>query len=108
HLATKSCPPRRRRQALFHARVVQVLAILCPGQGAQQQGFLTPWLTEEGVAANLRRHSEAAGIDLEAAGTDMSDTDITDTAVAQPLIVAAGLTTAALLPALPNRTVFAG
>jgi [acyl-carrier-protein] S-malonyltransferase len=38
----------------------------------------------------------------------MADTDITDTAVAQPLIVAASLTTAALLPTLPDRTVFAG
>lgn len=85
-----------------------MLAILCPGQGAQQQGFLTPWLTIDGVAANLRRHSEAAGIDLAAAGTEMSDTDITDTAIAQPLIVAASLTTAALLPALPRRTVVAG
>jgi [acyl-carrier-protein] S-malonyltransferase len=85
-----------------------VLAILAPGQGAQQQGFLTPWLTLDGVAENLRRHSSVAGIDLIAAGTTMSNTDITDTAIAQPLIVAASLMTAALLPELPRGTVFAG
>jgi [acyl-carrier-protein] S-malonyltransferase len=38
----------------------------------------------------------------------MSDSDITDTAVAQPLIVAASLTTATLLPDLPRGIVFAG
>jgi [acyl-carrier-protein] S-malonyltransferase len=85
-----------------------VLAILCPGQGAQQQGFLTPWLTADDVAVNLTRMSEVAGIDLVAAGTEMSDTDIKDTAIAQPLIVAASLVTAALLPDLPRRTVIAG
>jgi [acyl-carrier-protein] S-malonyltransferase len=85
-----------------------VLAILAPGQGAQRQGFLAPWLTLDGVVENLQRHSEAAGIDLIAAGTTMSDADITDTAVAQPLIVAASLMTAELLPDLPHGTVFAG
>lgn len=38
----------------------------------------------------------------------MSDADITDTAVAQPLIVAASLATAAALGPLPADTVFAG
>jgi [acyl-carrier-protein] S-malonyltransferase len=85
-----------------------VLALLAPGQGAQKQGFLTPWLTVDGVVENLQRHSASAGIDLVAAGTTMSDADITDTAIAQPLIVAASLATAALLPDLPHRTVFAG
>jgi [acyl-carrier-protein] S-malonyltransferase len=88
--------------------VVGVLAILAPGQGAQQQGFLTPWLNLDGVVENLQRHSDAAGIDLIAAGTVMSDADITDTSIAQPLIVAASLMTAALLPDLPRGTVFAG
>jgi len=85
-----------------------VLAVLAPGQGAQQQGFLTPWLTLGDVVENLQRHCDAAKIDLIAAGTTMSDTDITDTAIAQPLIVGASLMTAALLPDLPRGTVFAG
>jgi [acyl-carrier-protein] S-malonyltransferase len=85
-----------------------VIAILAPGQGAQRQGFLTPWLAHDGVSENLQRLSDSAGLDLVAAGTTMTDAEITDTAVAQPLIVAASLTTAALLPPLPRGTVFAG
>jgi [acyl-carrier-protein] S-malonyltransferase len=69
---------------------------------------LTPWLTDDGVSENLQLLSDAAGIDLVAAGTVMSDEQITDTAVAQPLIVAASLITAGVLPELPRGTVFAG
>jgi [acyl-carrier-protein] S-malonyltransferase len=76
-----------------------VLAIVCPGQGSQTPGFLSPWLELDGVRARLEALGEAAGLDLVAHGT-VSDADtIKDTAVAQPLIVAAGLVTArALLP----------
>jgi [acyl-carrier-protein] S-malonyltransferase len=38
----------------------------------------------------------------------MSDADITDTSIAQPLIVAASLVTAAVLPPLPAEAVVAG
>jgi [acyl-carrier-protein] S-malonyltransferase len=85
-----------------------VLAILAPGQGAQRQGLLSPWLSLAGTADLLARLSDAAGIDLIAAGTTMTDAEITDTAIAQPLIVAASLTTAAALPDLPAGTVYAG
>ncbi|WP_404393638.1 ACP S-malonyltransferase [Humibacillus xanthopallidus] len=76
-----------------------MLAIVCPGQGSQTPGFLSPWLELDGVRARLEALGEAAGLDLVAHGT-VSDADtIKDTAVAQPLIVAAGLVTAgALLP----------
>lgn len=87
---------------------MHVLAILAPGQGAQRQGFLAAWLSLGGAAEHLARLSDAANIDLVAAGTTMSESDITDTAIAQPLIVAASLTTAALLPDLPRAAVFAG
>jgi [acyl-carrier-protein] S-malonyltransferase len=85
-----------------------VLAILAPGQGAQQQGFLDDWLALEPVRERLDQASDVIGIDLVKAGTTMSDTDITDTALAQPLIVAAGLATAAVLPRLGDPTVFVG
>jgi len=85
-----------------------VLAILAPGQGAQREGFLSPWLELDGAAAHLRELSDAAGIDLVAAGTTMSDQQITDTAIAQPLIVAASLLTSRLLPSRPNSAVYAG
>jgi len=68
-----------------------VLALVCPGQGSQSPGFLSPWLELEGVEARLASFSEASATDLRLHGT-VSDADtIRDTAVAQPLIVAASL-----------------
>jgi [acyl-carrier-protein] S-malonyltransferase len=74
-----------------------VLAIVCPGQGSQTPGLLAPWLELPGVADLVGDLSEAAGTDLLAHGTTSDADTIRDTAVAQPLIVAAGL---AALPAL--------
>ncbi len=74
-----------------------MLAIVCPGQGAQTPGFLTPWLDVDDVAGRLHWLSAVAGIDLVAHGTTSDADTIRDTAVAQPLIVAAGLVA---LPAL--------
>jgi [acyl-carrier-protein] S-malonyltransferase len=77
-----------------------VLAIVCPGQGSQTPGFLTPWLELDGVREQLTALGQAAGLDLVAHGTESDADTIKDTAVAQPLIVAAGLVTAsALFPA---------
>ncbi|MFF1796565.1 ACP S-malonyltransferase [Kitasatospora sp. NPDC058263] len=76
-----------------------MLVIVAPGQGAQSPGFLSPWLELDGVADRLRGWSEVAGLDLVHAGTEASAEEIKDTAVAQPLLVAAGLVTArALFP----------
>ncbi|MGX5718112.1 ACP S-malonyltransferase [Arthrobacter sp. MAHUQ-56] len=74
-----------------------MLAIVCPGQGSQTPGFLAPWLELPSVAGQLASLSEIAGIDLIAHGTTSDEETIKDTAVAQPLIVAAGLITAASL-----------
>ncbi|MDR6506695.1 ACP S-malonyltransferase [Arthrobacter oryzae] len=68
-----------------------MLAIVCPGQGSQTPGFLAPWLELPPVAGHLASLSEIAGIDLTAHGTTSDEETIKDTAVAQPLIVAAGL-----------------
>ncbi|KDN85838.1 ACP S-malonyltransferase [Kitasatospora cheerisanensis] len=76
-----------------------MLVIVAPGQGAQTPGFLNPWLELDGAADRLRQWSAVAGLDLVHAGTEASEEEIKDTAVAQPLLVAAGLLTAhALLP----------
>ncbi|MCX4749299.1 ACP S-malonyltransferase [Kitasatospora sp. NBC_01287] len=76
-----------------------MLVIVAPGQGAQTPGFLTPWLELPGMAERLTGWSEVAGLDLVHYGTDADADEIKDTAVAQPLLVAAGLVTAhALLP----------
>jgi [acyl-carrier-protein] S-malonyltransferase len=84
-----------------------VLAVLCPGQGSQSAGFLTPWLTSYAVRPRLADLSDAAGFDLVEAGTDPAF-DVVDTAVAQPLLVAAGIVTAELLGELPADCVVVG
>ena len=80
-----------------------MIVVVCPGQGSQTPGFLEPWLAVPGARTQLDRYSEAAGLDLVAHGT-VSDADtIRDTAVAQPLIVAAGLITLTALLADGRR-----
>jgi [acyl-carrier-protein] S-malonyltransferase len=69
----------------------RVLAIVCPGQGSQTPGFLTPWLDLPGVRDQVQDLSDAAEVDLVAHGTQSDAETIRDTAVAQPLIVAASL-----------------
>jgi len=68
-----------------------VLVIVGPGQGAQTPGFLQPWLELPGFAARMDWLSACAGIDLIEHGTKSDADTIRDTAVAQPLIVGAGL-----------------
>ncbi|MDH6118640.1 ACP S-malonyltransferase [Kitasatospora sp. GAS204B] len=74
-----------------------MLVIVAPGQGAQTPGFLTPWLDVPGVTERLTAWSEVAGLDLVHYGTNADADEIKDTAVAQPLLVAAGLVTAGAL-----------
>jgi [acyl-carrier-protein] S-malonyltransferase len=70
-----------------------MIVVVAPGQGSQTPGFLEPWLAEERFRDQLTRLSDVAGIDLIAHGTTSDADTIRDTAVAQPLIVAAGLLT---------------
>ncbi|MET9346839.1 ACP S-malonyltransferase [Streptomyces termitum] len=74
-----------------------MLVLVAPGQGAQTPGFLTPWLELPGAADRLAGWSEAIGLDLVHYGTKADADEIRDTAVAQPLLVAAGLLSAAAL-----------
>jgi [acyl-carrier-protein] S-malonyltransferase len=69
----------------------EVLIMVSPGQGAQAPGFLAPWLELPGAAERLGRWSELAGVDLIRTGTRADADEVTDTAVAQPLLVAAAL-----------------
>jgi (acyl-carrier-protein) S-malonyltransferase len=79
-----------------------VLVIVAPGQGAQAPGFLTPWLEIPGLADRMSAWSEIVGLDLIKYGTTAGADEIRDTAVAQPLLVAAGLAAAeALVRDLP-------
>ncbi len=81
-----------------------VLAIVAPGQGAQTPGFLAPWLAEPAFADRLAWYSAVSGLDLAHYGTEADAETIRDTAVAQPLLVAAGLAAAAeLSPDVPAQ-----
>jgi len=74
-----------------------VLAVLSPGQGSQTPGMLRPWLDDPALADLVGEMSEAARLDLRTLGTTADAATITDTAVAQPLIVAASLVSWAAL-----------
>lgn len=79
-----------------------MLVVVAPGQGSQVPGFLTPWLDVPDVAERLRWLSAVSGVDLIEHGTVSDAATIRDTAIAQPLIVGAGLVT--LLALFPHPT----
>src|SRR6266851_3930013 len=74
-----------------------MLVIAAPGQGAQTPGFLAPWLKFPGVTDLFASWSDLAGCDLMKYGTMGTADEIRDTAVAQPLLVAAALAAASVL-----------
>ncbi|MGW4024405.1 ACP S-malonyltransferase [Streptomyces sp. NPDC005009] len=74
-----------------------MLVLVAPGQGAQTPGFLTEWLDLPGAGERVAAWSDAIGLDLVHYGTKADADAIRDTAVAQPLLVAAGLLSAAAL-----------
>jgi [acyl-carrier-protein] S-malonyltransferase len=81
-----------------------VLLLVAPGQGAQTPGFLQPWLELPGVADRLAWWSAVTGLDLVRYGTTADAEEIKDTAVAQPLLVGAGLAAASALDVTPDGT----
>ncbi|MGJ9402639.1 ACP S-malonyltransferase [Arthrobacter sp. KK5.5] len=88
-----------------------MLAIVCPGQGSQTPGLLSPWLELPGVAEHLKELCRLAGRDLLEHGTVSDEDTIKDTAVAQPLIVASGLLAGRVLfdgAGVPQGAVLAG
>ncbi|CAL9293138.1 ACP S-malonyltransferase [Streptomyces griseoincarnatus] len=74
-----------------------MLVLVAPGQGSQTPGFLTEWLELPGAADRVAAWSDAIGLDLARYGTKADADEIRDTAVAQPLLVAAGLLSASAL-----------
>ena len=81
-----------------------MLLIAAPGQGAQAPGFLTPWLELPGFADRLAAWSPLAGCDLIRCGTTAGTDEIRDTAVAQPLLLAASIAAAEVLAGGPSQT----
>ena len=89
--------------------------IVAPGQGSQKPGLLADWLKVAGAFEAMSAQSEASGLDLVELGTAASQAAITDTAHAQPLLVALGLLAGRALqgpepaaPALAPADVYAG
>ncbi|MFJ4875498.1 ACP S-malonyltransferase [Streptomyces sp. NPDC088745] len=85
-----------------------MLVLVAPGQGAQTPGFLTPWLDLPGAADRVAAWSDAIGLDLVHYGTKADADAIRDTAVAQPLLVAAGLLSASALGDISGAGAVAG
>ena len=79
-----------------------MLVVVAPGQGAQSPGVLTPWLDNPAAAAALREAEAVTGLDLIRLGTTGSADEVRDTAVAQPLLTALALATAAALELQPS------
>lgn len=74
-----------------------MIVVVCPGQGSQTPGFMLSWLDLPEFRSSIEAMQSASGVDLIAHGT-VSDADtIRDTAIAQPLIVSAGVATLAAL-----------
>jgi [acyl-carrier-protein] S-malonyltransferase len=87
--------------------VVAVIALLAPGQGSQTPGMLVDWLEDPVAAKQLAAWSDVSGLDLVRLGTTATADEIVDTAVTQPLVVAAALLAAARLD-LPTTVPVAG
>jgi [acyl-carrier-protein] S-malonyltransferase len=74
-----------------------VLVLVAPGQGAQKPGLLSPWLELPGISEKIAEWSATVDMDLAHFGTEAGAEEIRDTAVAQPLLVAASLVSAGAL-----------
>ena len=85
-----------------------VIALLAPGQGSQKPGMLTAWLDQPSAVERLRTWSDLTDLDLVRLGTIAEADEITDTAVTQPLVVAAALLAFEQMGAQPADTIVAG
>ncbi|MEU2254347.1 ACP S-malonyltransferase [Nocardia xishanensis] len=87
-----------------------MIALFAPGQGSQTPGMLAPWLDLPGANDRLAQWSKASGLDLARLGTTATAEEIVDTAVTQPLVVAAALLAYAEIDqdSLPAATIIAG
>jgi len=68
-----------------------MLALIAPGQGSQSSEMLTSWTVDSDSKNLLNQWSTEIDLDLLYLGTAAKADEITDTANAQPLIVATSL-----------------
>lgn len=69
--------------------------VTSPGQGVQKPGMLDPWLTLSTARDRIAIWSDAVKFDLVTASRD--ENSLRDTAVAQPVIIAAALLSLSVL-----------
>jgi [acyl-carrier-protein] S-malonyltransferase len=74
-----------------------LISLLAPGQGSQKPGFMNAWLEIVAYRKDIEIMSDAIKVDLIKHGTVSDEVTIRDTAIAQPLIVAATIASANLI-----------
>jgi len=87
-----------RLAEFYRARLTTCSSSPRPGRARRPLASCPPWLEIPSVAEQVGAWSELAGRDLARLATSGDADEITDTAVAQPLLVAAALAVAGLLP----------
>ena len=61
---------------------------MTPGQGSQTSGMYSTWITDEATKEVVKNYSNLINLDLIHYGTVASQSEITATNVAQPLLTA--------------------
>jgi len=86
-LSPRNEAPDEQGSSITQAKTV----VVAPGQGAQRQGMLQPWIDSTSAKRLVAELSEAAGMNLAEISANASDEELTKTEVTQPLLLAAAL-----------------
>ena len=78
---------------------------MTPGQGSQTSGMYSTWITDEATKDVVKNYSNLINLDLIHYGTVASQSEITATNVAQPLLTALAFMSFSKLKMEPNENV---
>ena len=78
---------------------------MTPGQGSQTSGMYSTWITDEATKDVVKNYSNLINLDLIHYGTVASQSEITATNVAQPLLTALAFMSFSKLKIEPNENV---
>ena len=78
---------------------------MTPGQGSQTSGMYSTWITDEATKEVVKNYSTLINLDLIHYGTVASQSEITATNVAQPLLTALAFMSFSKLKMEPNENV---
>ncbi len=96
-LTVKFVPVPIKLVLFFRARLMLCLLSSLRAKAPRLPGFLSAWLELPGMAERFAEWSDVVGLDLVRYGTTADAEEIRDTAVAQPLLVSAGIAAAIAL-----------